>query len=286
MLLLFALLINMCLGIAQPQSTTTIIITQLNTTAFAFCLALGKPKIDIAAIDKTDQLSLTDMFFLYLSVYAGKRYPILNGTQQTAFERFSVAYWSLEGKLAYMFANRCLSQRTLVTPGQVFSDAFSLCSGDHFVAALLCHNMLRTIGRWRTAVDSNRIDYNPTYFKQNKTFFTSNLVTFQRSMLQLNRLDGIVDLDRFGYWYHFFGLQSFAIHYAATTGPSFSLSFTKFAAFMGKILNTWLAGGVEEAVKVQVDKDSCEVAFNFITSKFAQIWSPLCDTADGYLASK
>jgi hypothetical protein len=267
------------------SSTNAVPTVQLNTTTFAACLALGKPAFDLVAIDKNDHLSLTDMFFLYLSVYAGKRYPLLNSTQQLAFERFSVAYWPMEGKLADQFARRCLSQK-IVTPGQVFGDSFALCKGDYFCAALICHNMLRTIGRWRTAIDSNGVDYNPTYFRGNKTFFTTNLVKFQRAMIQLNRLDGIVDLDRFGYWYHFFGLQSFAVHYAATTGPNFALSFTKFAAFMGKVLNTWLAGGAEEPVKVQVDKDSCQVAFNWITGKFAQVWSPICDTADGYLATK
>ena len=173
----------------------------LNESNFAFCLAMHKPKPDLAAIKKANNFSAVASFdlLLYLGVYAGKRYALLNATQQKAYVRFSERYWPLEAQLAFEFSNRSLAApNASVTPGAVYGDAYKLCKGDDFCAALICHNMFRTLGRWRTAFDKRGTNYNPPYFKQNKAFFVQNHIKYQAAMITLDASYWLNDMDRFG----------------------------------------------------------------------------------------
>ena len=73
-------------------------------------------------------------------------------------------------------------------------------------------------------------------------------------MISLRRDEGG---DRWGEWYHFFGIFAYAMHERVAHGKT---DGADFVARMNKLLNPLLVGEPEEPAKAQLDRDSIEVA--------------------------
>ena len=81
--------------------------------------------------------------------------------------------------------------------------------------------------------------------------------------------------ERWGCWYHSFGLMAFGVH-EMSLNPNIGHYETKFAVLMEVLLNTAIAGAPENKVKAQVDRDTVEVIFDLLTNNFAPMDQATC----------
>jgi hypothetical protein len=108
-------------------------------------------------------MSAADGLLLYLSLYAGQRFPVVNGTQQVAFERWSVALGDTEAAVVEILAPTVQEIANSFSPRDLFRAAAGACDadaseawagqGDVFCAALVSHNVIRALGRRPTYID-------------------------------------------------------------------------------------------------------------------------------------
>ncbi len=246
---------------------------QLNAGGFAQCLAQANPEFDLDGLQSRYRFHDADLLLPYLAVYSAVRLPGLVGlAQRLAQRRWSTAWNSRENALALT-----LLQDGVQTPETLFKDAARICGGgDIFCAALISHNVLRTLGRHAQAVTAKH-DYNPTWFKSDQSFWLAQIPLIQKALISL-RHDG--GGDRWGEWYHFFGILAFATHEMAHTG---NMGTTPFVVRMNAILNPLLTrGGVESAEKARLDIDAASVAWLYLTRR--PLSSGLsCDLAASYV---
>mmetsp|Transcript_14998 Transcript_14998/g.36719 ORF Transcript_14998/g.36719 Transcript_14998/m.36719 type:complete len:306 (+) Transcript_14998:363-1280(+) len=250
---------------------------QLNATAFAACLSPPgvREKLNLRAIRLANNLTIADGILSYLSVYAGERLPLLNKTvQQPSYERFSVAY-EMKGKaLATKIVNKVLARprsQEHISPGFLFRTASSICNdtddgpGDSFCAALMCHNVLRAIGRRATYIDKHGVDYAPGWLRANETYWMKTAEpALQAAMLPL-RNDG--GGDKWGEWYHVFGLLAYGIHEASIlSNDHAAVDIDKVIAAVDTLINAFITPGhkPEDTIKAQIDRDTSEVLRHFL----------------------
>jgi len=270
---------------------------QLAVENFSECLRKESPVLDWAWLFQTHSLSKQDGFLTYLSVYPNRRIPILDELKQgPAHERWQVHFEAAEERLVSALFQA--SDRPM-TPGPVFGLALQACrdfmggAQDPLCAALILHNAFRTMGRNRQAIldplpgfPGHTRDLNPYWYRANPEFWNSVFPMIQDSLLSL-RTDG--KGDRFGEWYHFFGILAFTVHEAALRGAGDGptpddLWLAELATRANRVLNPVLAGGQEDPAKARVDLDTVEVAKAWFFAPSRPISEDTCRTREGYVA--
>ena len=250
---------------------------QLNTTAFAHCLAQEERQFNLNAIAVAHELGSGDLLLPYLAVYSGRRWKGTVGRLQAlAHARWSTAWEARERQFAERLAG--VQSSGALTPVAVFRAALGVCEPhDIFCAALVAHNVFRTLGRHQFAIVRGR-DLNPEWFKSKSDFWLSQIPLIESALVPLRAGAGG---ERFGEWYHFFGILTFAIRERAL-----HKGFSKvwLATVMGRVLNPILAGGHESPEKVQLDRDSVNVARIYLGRSAADGESLACDAAGTYVA--
>ena len=167
------------------------------------------------------------------------------------------------------------SREGVLAPGTLYAGALDACRKfgpradvlreDPLCAAVISHNALRTLGRHRRAVGidprlQRTVDLNPTWFKFKRRFWLERIPAIREALMPL-RLSG--EGDRFGEWYHFFGILAFGLRDQAV---NHNLSQTWLAVRMNQVLNPVLAGGFEEPEKARLDRDSAGVVASLLYS--------------------
>jgi hypothetical protein len=143
----------------------------------------------------------------------------------------------------------------------VYREALKLCEPhDVFCGALIAHNVLRTLGRHRQAI-SHSSDRNPGWFKERREFWLGHLPKLERTMVALRSGPGG---ERFGEWYHFFGLLVYSIREFSVHG---NFTRVRLAAFMNRVANPLVLGTREEPAKIQLDRDSIQIAALYLRHK-------------------
>eukprot|EP00948_MAST-09A_sp_MAST-9A-sp1_P001145 g1145.t1 len=241
---------------------------KLNTTSFAACLA-AQSSGNLPSLTETKQywnLSYTDDLLVYLSLYAGKRFPLLNETiQQPAFVRWALRFSSQGEKLADWLNSTAYQKPDLITPSDLFAKAYEICGSNsntsQFCAFIVSHNVLRTIGRNTTFIDKKGTNYLPSWWKNSPYRWESSKIKIQSMMISLRRDGGG---DKFGAWYHNAGLLAYGLHESALLGKKSGSTITRAVAKLNKLLNPIFAGGKEDPVKAQIDTDSAYVIGNYV----------------------
>jgi len=279
---------------AHPQlETSSSVPAQLNILGFAGCLkdALPEPQTPIAfrALKTHHRLGSTDGLLLFLSVYPGVRpagqagWAIQQSAHhywQTAFEPTEELFLDVLLQAAEEVEQRLVFGQSFLTPGRVFQAALEACrmspplwrqnpapASDPLCAAVVAHNVFRTLGRSHRAVavdpwSRRQVDLNPTWFKSDRFFWKNRIPYIQSSLIAL-RADG--QGDRYGEWYHFFGILAFGLRDYAVNK---NITQTRIAARMNQVLNPILAGGEEEPEKARLDRDSAEVVALLTSPRF------------------
>ncbi|MBY0371377.1 hypothetical protein K2X33_11865 [bacterium] len=252
---------------------------QLHPRRFAACLKAAAPGASLKSVrpyEKQHKLTDNDLLLMHLAFYPGVEIPGLGWVMHSKARLWWSGWWEKqEHALALGFQAHANQRRTLF-PSGFFAAAVKTCGqGNYFCAALISHNVLRTLGRHphgiHTAILSGqKTDNNPKWFQKDRAKWLAGLDSQKESLIPL-RLDG--GGDRWGEWYHFFGIFTYALHEAALGRSPSSIDFV---VRMNEILNPLLAGGQEEPEKAQLDRDAVEVAQWFLTD--AQ--PPKVDCAD------
>ena len=236
---------------------------QLNRTSFARCLsaagAFSPSELpDLRLMRSAHDLKVDDGLLMYLSLYAGQRFPKINETwQQPAYLRWSTAFEAEEASLIGYLETLLLppaNTTASLSPRLLFRGAAAACNGslaaaaaaasskdegasggdsdsgdissggggeydygpqgDSLCAAVVCHNVLRALGRRDTYVDLRTgVDYAPAWLLADEAFLMDTFAPLvQAAMLPL-RNDG--GGDGWGEWYHTFGLLAWGTHGAA-----------------------------------------------------------------------
>ncbi|KNC48423.1 uncharacterized protein AMSG_04871 [Thecamonas trahens ATCC 50062] len=243
---------------------------QLNTTSFARCLVGSQAKFDLAAEVKDHDLEAWDLLLVWLSVYAGERFPGVNATfQQPAYERWSVPFWAEEKAFAMAMvaaANKAASQT--MTPGETYAMALEACSPgttspkDAFCAALISHNVFRLLGRYMKNVDKDGVDFSPDWFVANKTVWISTYIPAIHDALIVLRRDKVT--EKWGTWYHLHGLVAYGLQEMAVLGVEAGTKWEDIVVALDTLLNPILAGGPEDPVKAREDRESVEIAAQLV----------------------
>jgi hypothetical protein len=252
---------------------------QLNVRGFADCLKEKQSSVDLDFTRATYSPGDFDWMLPYLAFYPAHWPFLIEGERDRALKRWSGDFSGQEASLATALAD--LADRgTAVYPGDAFGIALGFCRqdpADLFCASLVLHNVLRTFGRHDQAVDGNE-DLNPAWFQSEHADWARRLPRIQARLIPL-RTDG--GGDRWGEWYHFFGIFTYAIHEMAAHGE---LTSADLAARMNDLLNPLLVGSEEDPAKAQVDQDSVEVARRYLNATRAPI-RPSCDSVSAYVSS-
>lgn len=271
---MYHLLLGLAFVIATPALAAP---PQLNVSGFAHCLAAEDNAFSIKQLDDTYDFGRGDLLLAYLAVYPGKRLAGIAGRLQAlAHDRWATAWEPREAKLADVLAH--LDERTKLTPAMVFREALKLCDRhDIFCGALIAHNVLRTLGRHSAAISHSK-DRNPAWFKERQEFWLKYIPQLERTMVALRSTPGG---ERFGEWYHFFGLLVYGIRELSVHG-----NFTRvsLAAFLNRVANPILLGGPEAPAKVQLDKDSIRVAALYLRHEDQPAPAAGCNAGAAYAA--
>jgi hypothetical protein len=243
---------------------------QLHPRRFAACLKQAIPSADVAttmAIGKATGFNNFDLLLVHLAVYPGVQIPGISSVLQPKAKLWWTDWYNRrERTLADAVIDYGAHSKTLV-PRDLFNDALKSCGkGDFFCASLIAHNVLRTLGRHpqgihRSLFTSKTTDYNPAWFQAERDKWVDAGPSTQKSFIAL-RADG--GGDRWGEWYHFYGILTYALH---EVGMGKRPASVEFVVRMNELLNPLLAGGKEEPEKARLDRDSIEVAQWFLTDK-------------------
>jgi hypothetical protein len=265
----------------------------LNIPGFAGCLKSALPHssqpIPFRTLKTHHRLGATDGLLLYLSVYPGVRpagqagWTIQQAAHhywQTAFEPAEEVFLEFLLEAADEVERSLVFGQSFLTPGRVFQAALEACrlspplwrqdpapESDPLCAAVVAHNVFRTLGRSPRAValdpwSRRQVDLNPAWFQSDRFFWKNRLPYIQSALIAL-RADG--QGDRYGEWYHFFGILAFGLRDYAVNK---NITQTRLAARMNQVLNPILAGGAEEPEKARLDRDSAEVVALLTSSGF------------------
>lgn len=289
-----------CLAVGGVWSKIPEAPPQLNLTSYAYCLSLDadtgsvRALPDLPAIKSKHNLEIGDDLLVYLMLYGGQRIPgwVNKTIQEPAWQRFAKGYWPQGTELASRVRTKTVVQQEMITPGWLFSEAIDVCGSDNdvFCAALVCHDVLRTLGRWKTNFgDKTHVDYNPDWFTANQTQWIQDIPVIQSQMISLwrdcdNYKPGSPSCgDRWGAWYHSFGLFAYGVNDAAVEGEKLGLDWTHFVAEMNRILNYFLQGNNEKPVKAEIDLEAVAIIFNVLTGKLSPVSALDCTSRLGYV---
>ena len=266
-----------------PAHAAAQVPAQLNVPGFAACLSepLEYLPVDISGMRAAHGLGPTDGLLLYLSVYPGVRPGGGLGwwVQDQAHDKWQTQFERAEEELLSVLLDAAEAsegeggREGILTPGTLFAGALDACRrhgpqalilhDDPLCAAVISHNALRTLGRHRRALGVDpwlrrTVDLNPGWFKLRRRFWLVRIPAIQRALLPL-RASG--EGDRFGEWYHFFGILAFGLRDYAV---NHNLQQTWLAVRMNQVLNPILAGGFEEPEKARLDRDSAGVVASMV----------------------
>lgn len=261
---------------AQESVSEDIPSRELNIRGFASCLAGVENDFDLDLIALRNGLGHGDLVLTYLSVYAGNSYPRpIQYFRDRAHARWAEAMEEQEAQLAQKLAT--VDERSILTPADMFREALGICGmKDIFCAALISHNVLRTIGRNQTAILRGR-DLNPRWFKSNREFWINQSPRLAHAMISLRSAPGG---ERYGEWYHFFGLLTMSIREVIVLQM---IKPVRAIAFISKILNPWVARGAEEPHKVRLDRDSISVASLYLKRRdLVRTGNAQCSTREAF----
>jgi hypothetical protein len=271
---------------ACPGAAHAAVPPQLNVSGFAYCLAQEAPRVDLGAEARDNGFSATDGLLLYLSVYPGKRFPApIGNLQESAHERWAVALEPRERQLAASLAARLGEAPESVAPAPFFGEALGACDGGVFCAALISHNVLRTLGRHAQAIYQDPLtgatrDLNPAWFTDDREAWLGRIPGLQPLLLNLRPDHGG---DGWGEWYHFFGVLAFAIHELALHSPAAGIGNVEIVVRLNELLNPLLAGGPESPEKARLDRDSVAVDWSFVSGE-GRSPAGSCDDRASYVA--
>jgi hypothetical protein len=252
--------------------TATAAEPQLNIDGFAQCLSQKQAPVRFEPIQSRYQFSNTDFILPYLAVYAGNRMPLIRRAQEKAHKRWAESWETLESELV-----RRLAPLGVLTPDRLYAEALTLCSADDvFCAVLTTHNVLRTLGRHTTAIEKNGRDNNPVWFKSERDHWLGEIPKLQENLFSLRRNNSG---DRWGDWYHFFGVFVFAIHELALNGE---IDSARYAARMNQILNPIFTGHFQDPDYAQVDRDAVEVVWKHLKGT-AEATNVDCSSREAYV---
>ena len=268
---------------------------QLNTSAFACCLALGGGSdavfVNLTEAKNAYAFSLADGFLLYLSLYADLRLPLLNATQARAFAAWDTRF-NDEGGAVAVWIEAATSGAEPITPGALFGAARDVCSLSYppstagFCAAITLHNVLRTLGRTSTYIGKDGTNYLPHWYRDDPSRWAQATPRVQARLISL-RADG--GGDRWGEWYHTAGVVAYAMHEAALLSLAGGELVTRVVVALNQIFNPCLAGGPEDPIKARIDRDAAQVGALFAASRAAPApgnapeWRRACVARRGYV---
>lgn len=264
--LLWGLAISLCLGAsALAADAVDNIPAQLNSAGFSACLtqAHAASVKEVTPLVQKYGFSGGDGLLIYLALYPGKYVPLISDTvQKPGLKRWSGNWEKMEAELA----DRLASGNGDLYPGPFFAESLKVCNDDPFCAALLAHNVLRTLGRNDQAIFHDPHtgaveDRNPTWFRDARAHWQEDAAKIQTRLISFRRDGGG---DRYGEWYHFWGIVAFGMHEAALGKNPGTIDF---AAALNQLMNPYLAGGQEDPLKARVDKDSALVLRNYLNWK-------------------
>jgi hypothetical protein len=235
---------------------------QLNVAGFANCLADQETGFDFDSLRDRYNFNMFDLLLPYLAIYPGTHLGPL-----TPMQRESEAHWQTpwDGQDAQLA--QAIAAALPTTPAEAFQLAIKGCdSKDVFCAALSLQNVYKTFGRHDQAISQDpktgeKTDYNPDWYKNQSAQWLAQLPTIQAAMISL-RTDG--QGDRWGEWYHFFGILAYAARDMSLGKDETSLDFI---VRMNKLLNPWIAGEPENPLKARFDRDSAEVSWAYLTGQ-------------------
>jgi hypothetical protein len=202
----------------------------------------------------------------HLAVYPGYRIPLLSRWLQiSAYNQWSVQWWQKESLLVDKLVTFSQDDAPQMTPADLFGMAAGICENDVFCAALICHNVLRTLGRhsiWNR--DETGKDLNPNWLDERVLGY---LPAIQTAMIDLQPNDAG---DKWGQWYHIFGVMSWGLAAHATFTDT-STTPSPFAAFLTKKVacshfywaRLW-AGNHALIKKAQIDSDAADMTNHFV----------------------
>jgi hypothetical protein len=226
---------------------------ELNVEGFASCLGSESASINLSALQSQYHFNDLDLLIFYLAAYPGEELPLVPGFIQTRAEaQWGAPFESQGSALASQFL-----RMPPHTPQDAFRAGLSVCSGDVFCAALTVQNVFRTLGRYQQSIVAN-VDYNPDWFKSNRDQWIAFVPVIQSSMISL-RVDG--GGDRFGEWYHVFGVLAYAIDQMALGHSESSVSKI---VDLNNLLDKELTGNNEDPAKAQIDQDSVVMSWDFL----------------------
>jgi hypothetical protein len=151
-----------------------------------------------------------------------------------------------------------------------------------FCAALISHNVLRTLGRHAQATyqdprTGETHDLNPAWFRSDQPLWEAQLPALQSLLVNIRPDRGG---DGWGEWYHFFGILAYTVHELSLNQ---GLSHVDLVVKLNELLNPLLAGGPESPEKSRLDRDSVLVDWSFLRCEgLAQAGS--CDERVSYVA--
>ena len=264
----------MCAFAATASTPLPKVPQQLNSSGFAACLAsqTGGNLPNLAATKATWNLTGSDGLLVYLSLYAGKRLPLLNSTvQQPAYERWGVRF-ETEGEKVAGWLNKTVksANSSLLTPAQLFRQAVVACGGSEetsqMCAFIVMHNVLRTLGRNNTFIDKSGTNFLPKWWKRDAAAWIKAKAAIQSHLISLRRDGGG---DRWGAWYHNAGLLAYGLHEAAILGRDAGTAVARAVAILNRVLNPIFAGGKEDPVKARIDLDSAQTVQLYLDRNFS-----------------
>lgn len=267
---------------------------QLNTTSFARCLQGSHPRFSLPGEVGGDNLTDTDGLLVWLAVYAGERLPFVNSTlQQPAFERWGRRYWpAMQAMADALYNESAAAPPSSVTPGRTFALALEACASaggagpsDAFCASLVSHNVFRLLGRWKENVDKNGVDYSPDWFVRDRDEWVATRIPAVHAALVTIRRDNVT--ERWGSWYHTHGLLAYGLQCAGTMGVRGGAGWERLVVALDTLLNPILAGGKEDPVKAEIDKETVALAVDLVKLMAAPSLPPYspdaCASKGGYV---
>lgn len=257
-----------------PVSSAGATARQLNIDGFVACLNQVERRVDLATIKSRYDLGTTDLLLLYLGLYSGKRLPMAWGAPQwLAHKRWAESFEEIEAKTAAALSIETEARSkagTLLYPSDIFNMAITSCEDakkrDSFCAALVAHNVLRTLGRSAQAVGAGATygiveeNYNPAWYRLYEGYWSKRATDIVKLLSPL-RNDG--GGDRWGEWYHFFGVATFTLREAAL---GHDLEESMKIVRLNRKLNPILGSGKMSEAKAQVDVDSVEISYDYATN--------------------
>ena len=250
---------------------------QLNVPSFTGCLAHANSAMpvwpNLTATRQAFGLNHVDGLLIYLALYSNHRssHALLNATEEWAYKRWAVAFWPMGQDLALWLRERAgnyTTKSSYITPGELYGAASQSCQRHlpalsreeaPYCAAIVSHNVLRTLGRPVTYISATA-DYLPPWYEADTASWLHATPRIAARMISLRRDGGG---ERWGDWYHAFGVIAFGIHEAAIEGERLSALVTFLVASANSLLNPILASGCEDPVKSQGDRDAARVAISF-----------------------